>query len=400
MRLIRRIPYTLLSGIFVSSGWDAAARPELKVKQAEAVTAPIIRVLHLDTDTEQLVRVNGTVQVVAGLMLAGGVLPRIAAGTLAVSLVPTTLGGHRFWEEIDADLRAAQRTQFMKNLAMIGGLIVTATRGTRVKTKVVEPRAAICVETRVTVYRPLCDGYLLVMTSPELPEPRGPVSEALIDALRGAPGPFRVPDVDGADLLTDDDAQLALTCCYELHYESFAGVDDGWEWSPDLLALRGRLEQAFVGRLDDEVGAPPATAPRVPSCPRCRSSRRREPARRSRLSWSARATYEHLREFCVHRSEYQRKEADPHTWMIPRLRGRAKAAAVTIQYDEYGEGRADAMHAELFATTMRALDLDPTYGAYRDLLPARRWPRATWSRCSGSIVAGAPRASVTSRCSR
>jgi hypothetical protein len=77
-----------------------------------------------------------------------------------------------------------------------------------------------------------------------------------------------------------------------------------------------------------------------------------------------------MREFCVHRSEYQRKEADPHTWMIPRLRGRAKAAAVTIQYDEYGEGVADAMHAELFATTMATLDLDPTYGAYRDLLPA------------------------------
>jgi hypothetical protein len=76
-----------------------------------------------------------------------------------------------------------------------------------------------------------------------------------------------------------------------------------------------------------------------------------------------------LREFCVHRSEYQRKEADPHTWMIPRLRGRSKAAAVAIQHDEYGAGCASEMHAELFADTMAALDLDPTYGAYRDLLP-------------------------------
>ena len=77
-----------------------------------------------------------------------------------------------------------------------------------------------------------------------------------------------------------------------------------------------------------------------------------------------------MREFAVHRSAYQRKEADPHTWVIPRLHGRAKAAAVTIQHDEYGAGDGLGMHAELFATTMQALDLDPTYGAYLDLLPA------------------------------
>ncbi len=76
-----------------------------------------------------------------------------------------------------------------------------------------------------------------------------------------------------------------------------------------------------------------------------------------------------MREFLVHRSAYQRKEADPHTWLIPRLRGRAKAAVVQIQYDEYGNGIGAAMHAELFATTMRGLGLDPAYGAYLDLLP-------------------------------
>jgi hypothetical protein len=207
------------------------------------------------------------------------------------------------------------------------------------------------------------------MPSPELPEPRGPVSQALIDALRGAPGPFRSPDVDGLDLLTDDDAQLALTCCYELHYESFAGVDDGWEWAPELLARRGRLEQAFVRRLVDEVGAPPAISASA-VVPALQELAQASGGPSLSAFMEARGKYEHLREFCVHRSEYQRKEADPHTWMIPRLRGRAKAAAVTIQYDEYGEGRADSMHAELFATTMRALDLDPAYGAYRELLPA------------------------------
>src|SRR5205807_1346809 len=82
-----------------------------------------------------------------------------------------------------------------------------------------------------------------------------------------------------------------------------------------------------------------------------------------------RGTIEQLREFAIHRSLYQLKEADPHTWAIPRVTGRAKAALVGIQSDEYGGGRAPAMHAELFADTLRALDLDATYGAYLDLVP-------------------------------
>ena len=80
-------------------------------------------------------------------------------------------------------------------------------------------------------------------------------------------------------------------------------------------------------------------------------------------------TLTHLREFAIHRSPYQRKEADPHTWAIPRLSGRAKAAIVEIQADEYGSGRPGEAHADLFADTMVALGLDPTYGAYVDDVP-------------------------------
>src|SRR5690242_18097589 len=80
-----------------------------------------------------------------------------------------------------------------------------------------------------------------------------------------------------------------------------------------------------------------------------------------------RATLGQVREFLVHRSAYQLKEADPHCWAIPRLHGAPKAALVEIEADEYGGGRPDWIHAELFARAMRALGLDPTYGAYVDL---------------------------------
>src|SRR6201999_1249649 len=70
-----------------------------------------------------------------------------------------------------------------------------------------------------------------------------------------------------------------------------------------------------------------------------------------------------------HRSAYQLKEADPHSWAIPRLHGAPKAALIEIQADEYGGGRAGLMHARPFARTLDALGLDSRYGAYLDRIP-------------------------------
>jgi hypothetical protein len=82
-----------------------------------------------------------------------------------------------------------------------------------------------------------------------------------------------------------------------------------------------------------------------------------------------RATRAQVREFAIHRSAYQLKEADPHSWALARLSGPPKAALVEVQADEYGGGRAERMHATLFANAMAALGLDPTYGAYVERLP-------------------------------
>lgn len=77
-----------------------------------------------------------------------------------------------------------------------------------------------------------------------------------------------------------------------------------------------------------------------------------------------------LREYAALRSLYHLKEADPHVWVVPRLTGRAKAAMVAIEYDEFGAGHADRIHAQLFADLMTDLDLDPAYGRYLEQGPA------------------------------
>jgi hypothetical protein len=202
-----------------------------------------------------------------------------------------------------------------------------------------------------------------------LPSPRGPITEVLFRELCETPHAVpSVPVPDPPDPLADDDLQLALYVCYELHYRGFAGVDERWEWEPSLLALRHELEVRFERAL---LGAVPLqgdeTTEDVPSVLRSIAD-----ADGGALSSyiQRQASIEQVREFLIHRSAYQLKEADPHSWAIARLSGGPKAALVEIQYDEYGGGRPEWIHADLFARAMGAMGLDPGYGAYLDEIPA------------------------------
>ncbi|MFH9399436.1 iron-containing redox enzyme family protein [Streptomyces sp. NPDC017638] len=199
---------------------------------------------------------------------------------------------------------------------------------------------------------------------PRLPSPRGPLSAALTANLRGT-GPLPRPaDARAADPYGDD-LQLALYVCYELHYRGFAGVPAEREWDPELLAVRAALEQRFLAALradtpvhdslDDALGALLA-----------------EPAEGAGLSGFLHREGElwQLREYAALRSLYHLKEADPHAWVLPRLWGRAKAAMAAVEFDEFGGGRADRVHARLFAGLMTDLGLDTAYGRHLDAAPA------------------------------
>jgi len=170
-----------------------------------------------------------------------------------------------------------------------------------------------------------------------------------------------------ADPLADDDLQLALYLLYELHYRSFPGVHPGWEWNPALLGLRAALEGAFFGALDDEL-QPLAVDPREVGDALFRLEAADAGPSLSR-QLEAGADLTQFREFVVHRSLYQLKEADPHSWAIPRLRGAAKTALLEVQHDEYGSGRPERMHSALFAKTMRELGLDDSENAYLGRIP-------------------------------
>lgn len=199
-----------------------------------------------------------------------------------------------------------------------------------------------------------------------LPSPRGPISGRLLTALGGAPATIDLNFTLPGDPLSDDDLHLALYVCYELHYRGFQSVDARWEWEPALIAFRNKLERGFEEALLDEFLDAETETPVVETMKQIARSTQ-GPSLSEYIA--GRATYEEFVEFVIHRSAYQLKEADPHTWAIPRLDGKAKAAMVEIQADEYGGGRFERMHAELFRNTMLALGLDGTYGAYLDRIP-------------------------------
>ncbi|MFD8480534.1 iron-containing redox enzyme family protein [Kitasatospora sp. NPDC059673] len=199
--------------------------------------------------------------------------------------------------------------------------------------------------------------------APRLPASRGPLSAAVLAALRGS-ARYTLPAPEPAAGPWGDDLQLALYICYELHYRGFAGVDDDWEWSPELLALRAALEDVFLAGLRREVGRPAPLAEVL-------ADLLVEPPNGDGPSHHllASGTRAQAREYLAHRSLYHLKEADPQMWAVPRLPYPAKAALVAVQYDEYGAGRPERAHAELFAAMMADFGLDPAYGAYLDAVP-------------------------------
>src|SRR4051812_38312562 len=126
--LVRRIARPMLASTFVWGGIDTLRNPGPRVAGARPVVEKVTEQadkqlpVQIPRDVEQWVKIDAGVKVGAGLLLSLGRLPRLSAAALAVSLVPTTLAGHRFWEHDDSAQRSGQLIHFLKNLGLFGGL--------------------------------------------------------------------------------------------------------------------------------------------------------------------------------------------------------------------------------------------------------------------------------------
>ena len=130
--LVRRIARPLLASSFVYCGIDTLRNPQSRVPGAAPVVDQIAAKadqqlpVQMPRDVEQWVKIDAGVKVAAGSLLALGRLPRLSALALSASIVPTTLAGHRFWEHDDPKERFGQLSHFLKNLGLLGGLLIAA----------------------------------------------------------------------------------------------------------------------------------------------------------------------------------------------------------------------------------------------------------------------------------
>ena len=210
-----------------------------------------------------------------------------------------------------------------------------------------------------------------------LPTPRGKLSDHLFSRLTGPVTDGAIERVEPSD---GDDEAIALFVLQEIGYRGVDGVDPAWEDDIGFLALRSVLERDLEAGLRARVPDPRGLG--LADAVQALLDGADGPSLSSWMEESA--ELDHLREFAVHRSAYQLKEADPHTWAMPRLpQGRTKAALLEIQTDEYGGTVPGNAHAELFASTMIALGLDPSAGPDLDRLPATTLATSTFLNLLG-----------------
>jgi hypothetical protein len=197
----------------------------------------------------------------------------------------------------------------------------------------------------------------------DLPKPRGRLSDAVLAALRDLPA-VTVPAIEVSPESADD-AALTLWVLHELTYGGFEGVADEAELEPELVRLRGALERRLEDDLRSRWPGPPEADLATGFFDWVASHDGPSLARFVQTD----ATRDQVLDLIRVRSVYHLKEADPTSWVIPRLPVAAKAALVELQYDEYGVGDPARLHAHLFARGMEASGLRPEPGAYVDEAP-------------------------------
>lgn len=200
----------------------------------------------------------------------------------------------------------------------------------------------------------------------KVPMERGPLSRWVSEVLRGS-GTTQPPPVPQGPVTGDADVQLSLWLIYELHYRGFEDASDDLEWDTRLIGLRRDIERRFETELRaataDATGAVPAGGDLGQHILALAESG--DPPSLA-LFLQRHATLEQMRSYLRDRSLQQLKESDPHSFVLGRLDGPAKAALAELQYDEYGGGRPERLHATLYGDALEGAGLDRTYGAYID----------------------------------
>lgn len=129
--LLRRIARPLLSTVFIGQGLESLRHPHVAAEAAQPAADGLRRLpapvsSRVPANVETVALVNAAVQIGGGVLLASGRMPRLAAATLACTVIPGNLGAHMFWAEGDPERKAQKRRDFLADVSLLGGLMIAA----------------------------------------------------------------------------------------------------------------------------------------------------------------------------------------------------------------------------------------------------------------------------------
>ena len=127
MTVVRRLARPMLAAMFIDGGLDALRHPRPKVAKAEPVVHKLAGPLHLPDDPELLVRANGAAMVGAGAPARRRAVPPAQRAWswprrwCRRPLRDTGSGRSRTRSQ-----KRNQRIHFLKNLGLLGGILLAA----------------------------------------------------------------------------------------------------------------------------------------------------------------------------------------------------------------------------------------------------------------------------------
>jgi len=114
---VRRLARPLLAAPFILDGVTVLKSPDAHVEDVRKAGLP---------EPEKVVQIASANKVAAGLMLATGRFSRLSSLALAAGAAGNAFVHHPFWNETDDARKAEVRTQFLRDLGLLGGALVSA----------------------------------------------------------------------------------------------------------------------------------------------------------------------------------------------------------------------------------------------------------------------------------
>lgn len=212
---------------------------------------------------------------------------------------------------------------------------------------------------------------------PELPAPRGPISQGVVDFVTG--GGCEVVDASSgvAGQPHDDDFHAALWALNVLQVADFRDVEPDRVASLRMRTLHWYLEQTFESQLRRFV--PPQPVDDLLG--HLQSIIDRPGSTRGSSPLAVRNRF-------LAKAPYGGWEADPHTMALARIEDPLKAALADIQAGEYGVGHATT-HAEIYRSCIAALGMSITEAVAAAPACSLAFANATWLFCRDRRMRGA-----------